>query len=67
MKEETKYTNKFQPENQPEHDDRLPYEPPMLRKHGKVNNATQTVPDSGFVDSFFGPGFGDDDGGSVTS
>ena len=43
MNEETKYANQLQLEAGSENVNRLPYEPPMLRKHGKVNNATQTI------------------------
>ena len=43
--EENKEQSEFPQENHSEkQDNRLPYEPPTLRKHGKVNNATQTVP-----------------------
>lgn len=38
-------------------DNRLPYEKPKLRKHGKVNDATKAIPVPGFLDSTFGPRF----------
>lgn len=45
MSEESKDKSESQEENSLEKEDnRLPYEPPKLRKHGKVSNATQTVP-----------------------
>ncbi|MEA5593400.1 DEAD/DEAH box helicase [Rivularia sp. UHCC 0363] len=41
MEEETKDKCESQEENQSEKEDnRLPYEPPKLRKHGKVNDTT---------------------------
>lgn len=43
MNEETRYANQLRSEARSENDSRLPYEPPTLRKHGKVNNATQAV------------------------
>lgn len=49
MAEEIKKSNQPQEENQPEPqkvenvDNRLPYEPPTLRKHGKIHGATKTV------------------------
>ena len=48
MAEELKQSNQTQ-EEQPEPqeaqsvDNRLPYEPPKLRKHGKIHGATKTV------------------------
>ena len=50
MAEELKKFYQPQQENQPEPqkaenvDNRLPYEPPTLRKHGKINDATKTIP-----------------------
>jgi hypothetical protein len=42
--EENKEQSEFPQENHSEkQDNRLPYEPPTLRKHGKVNNATQSA------------------------
>ena len=56
MSEEAKEKSEFQEENQSEKvDNRLPYEPPTLRKHGKVNNATNSVIAPGnfdFLDPF---------------
>ncbi|MGB3755087.1 MAG: DEAD/DEAH box helicase [Rivularia sp. (in: cyanobacteria)] len=49
MAEELKKFNQPQQENQPEPqkaenvDNRLPYEPPKLRKHGKINGATKLI------------------------
>ena len=41
MAEEAKDKSESQEENQSEKEDnRLPYEPPKLRKHGKVNDTT---------------------------
>lgn len=41
-------------------DNRLPYEKPKLRKHGKVNDATKTIPVRiPEFDSRFGPIFAD--------
>lgn len=55
MAEEIKKYNQPEEENQPEPekaenvDNRLPYEPPLLRKHGKINDATKTIiVDGGF-------------------
>ena len=47
MAEEIKKSNQPQQENQPEAqkaenvDNRLPYKPPTLRKHGKIHGATK--------------------------
>lgn len=57
MSEEFKDKSQSQEENPLEKEDnRLPYEPPKLRKHGKVSNATQSIliPNPTF-DSIFGP------------
>jgi hypothetical protein len=44
MTEQINKSNQFQEENQSEKEDnRLPYEPPKLRKHGKVNDTTLTT------------------------
>lgn len=59
MTEETNHKNKPLLENQPEPDPRLPYKPPVLRKHGKVNHATQSTFIIGDFDNLFGPGFAD--------
>ncbi|MGF1676142.1 MAG: DEAD/DEAH box helicase [Rivularia sp. (in: cyanobacteria)] len=58
MAEFPKNMSESHEENQPEKEDnRLPYEKPKLRKHGKVNNTTLTVPFPGFkTDNPFGPG-----------
>ena len=53
MNQETKYANQLQLEAGSENVNRLPYEPPTLRKHGKVNNATQSVLVAGAFDSTF--------------
>ncbi|MEA5593419.1 DEAD/DEAH box helicase [Rivularia sp. UHCC 0363] len=56
-------SNQPEEENQPETekaenlDNRLPYETPKLRKHGKVNDATKLIPRPGFFDGPFGPRF----------
>jgi len=43
MEEETKDKSESPQDNQSENEDnRLPYEPPKLRKHGKVNDTTLT-------------------------
>ncbi|NJM20693.1 MAG: DEAD/DEAH box helicase [Richelia sp. RM1_1_1] len=59
MTQEAKEQSESQQENHPEKvDNRLPYEPPKLRKHGKVGNATQTIlVRSPRIDIRFGPGF----------
>jgi hypothetical protein len=54
--------NKIEPQREnvrEKEGNRLPYEPPRLRKHGKVSNATQTIPP--FIPPFdgFGPPFTD--------
>ncbi|NJL39867.1 MAG: DEAD/DEAH box helicase, partial [Leptolyngbyaceae cyanobacterium SM1_4_3] len=41
MAEETQDNKENQPEKE---DNRLPYEKPKLRKHGKVNDTTLSVP-----------------------
>jgi hypothetical protein len=52
MPEEAKDKSESQEENQSEKvDNRLPYSPPTLRKHGKINNATNNAPVLGFFDS----------------
>ncbi|MGB3641421.1 MAG: DEAD/DEAH box helicase [Rivularia sp. (in: cyanobacteria)] len=44
MAEEAKDKNESQQENKSEKvDNRLPYEPPKLRKHGKIHGATKTI------------------------
>ncbi|AFY43918.1 hypothetical protein [Nostoc sp. PCC 7107] len=55
MAEETKDNSESQEENQSENEDnRLPYEAPKLRKHGKVNDTTTlTVPFNGVFDNPF--------------
>ena len=61
MADATVKSNKPEEENQPEVekaenlDNRLPYETPKLRKHGKVNYATKLVPIPGFFDGPLGP------------
>lgn len=62
MAEEIKKSNQPEEENQPEPekaenvDHRLPYEPPLLRKHGKINDATKAVPiPAPTFDNIFGP------------
>ncbi len=53
MADEAKEKNESQEENQSEKvDNRLPYSPPTLRKHGKINNATNTVFVPGNFDAF---------------
>lgn len=61
MAEKLKKSNQPQEENQPEPekaenvDNRLPYEAPKLRKHGKIHDATKAVPFfAPRVDSTFG-------------
>jgi len=50
-------TEKIKKSNQSEKEDnRLPYEPPKLRKHGKVNDTTLALPvPAPSFDSPFGP------------
>ena len=56
MAEEAKDRNESQQENKSEKvDNRLPYEPPTLRKHGKINNTTKLT----FIDPFNFDGFFD--------
>lgn len=56
--EETKEQSEPHKENPLEKEDnRLPYEPPKLRKHGKVSHTTQTIFAIGSFDVFIGPGF----------
>ena len=65
MTEEFKGLNQPQEEGQPEPqkaenlDNRLPYETPKLRKHGKINDATKTILALGPFDVAFGPGLAD--------
>ncbi len=56
MAEDIKNSSESHEENQPEKEDnRLPYEPPKLRKHGKVNDTTLSIPVVGIrFDSRFG-------------
>lgn len=61
MAESTKNTSESQEENHFENEDnRLPYEPPKLRKDGKVSNATQVIPIIQDFDNNFGPPFSND-------
>ncbi|MBV6623080.1 MAG: DEAD/DEAH box helicase [Rivularia sp. (in: Bacteria)] len=57
MAEEPKEQSESQQENESEKvDNRLPYQPPKLRKHGKVNDTTFTVLQAPpQFDSIFGP------------
>jgi len=49
MEEEAKDKSESQEENQSENEDnRLPYEAPLLRKHGKVNDTTLVIFPSSF-------------------
>ena len=60
MAQEAKDKKESQSENHSEKvDNRLPYEPPTLRKHGKINDVTKTAIIPDFFDIGFGPGFGD--------
>lgn len=60
MTEENKFANKLISKNQLEGDNRLLYEPPALRRHGKVGNVTQTIlVAEPFFDSNFGPNYAD--------
>lgn len=43
MAEEIKKFNQFQEENQSKEDNRLPYESPLLRKHGTLRDLTKSV------------------------
>ena len=56
MAEDNKEQSEFPQENQSEKvDNRLPYSPPTLRKHGKINDATNNVFAPGnfdFIDPF---------------
>ena len=55
MAEEAKDKSESQESNQSEKvDNRLPYSPPTLRKHGKINNTTKLIIlDGGFDGDFF--------------
>ena len=54
MAEEAKDKNEFQQENESQNmDDRLPYESPKLRKHGKINNTTKSTIFAPDFDGFF--------------
>ncbi len=62
MAEELKISNQPEEENQPEPekaesvDNRLPYEKPLLRKHGKIHDATKATPfPNPTIDNPFGP------------
>jgi hypothetical protein len=63
--EEIKKSNQLQQENQSEAenaqkvDNRIPYEKPLLRKHGKINDRTNTGNFGNSFD-FFDPGSGGD-------
>jgi len=58
--EEAKYNSASQEKKQSEKEDnRLPYEPPKLRKHGKVNDTTLTTIPGGPFDNPFGLQIGD--------
>lgn len=60
MAQEAKDKKESQSENHSEKvDNRLPYEPPTLRKHGKINGVTKTIVAPGIFDIGFGPGFED--------
>ena len=53
MSEEAKDKKESQEENQSEKvDNRLPYSSPTLRKHGKINHATNTILTPGNLDGF---------------
>jgi hypothetical protein len=58
MAEENKEQSELSQEhNSEKEDNRLPYEPPKLRKHGKVNDTTLTrITPAPRIDAFFGPG-----------
>lgn len=61
MAEDAKNKSESQEENQSEKvDNRLPYQPPTLRKHGKVSNITQTILVPGDFDIFIGLPFSND-------
>ncbi|MBE9212003.1 hypothetical protein IQ247_04625 [Plectonema cf. radiosum LEGE 06105] len=55
MAEEAKDKNESQQENHSEKQDnnRLPYQPPTLRKHGKINNTTKSTVIAIDIDGFF--------------
>ena len=60
MTEEAKEKSESQEENQSEKvDNRLPYEPPTLRKHGKINGVTKTALIPDLFDIGLGLDFGD--------
>ena len=47
--------NQSEPENAQEVDNRIPYEKPLLRKHGKINHETNFINfDAASVDGFAG-------------
>ena len=55
--EEIKKSNQPESSNQSETqkvDNRLPYEKPLLRKHGKINDGTNTISNPGNFDFSFG-------------
>ncbi|NJL60679.1 MAG: DEAD/DEAH box helicase [Methylacidiphilales bacterium] len=54
MTESAKNTNEFQEIKYEKEDNRLPYEPPKLRKHGKVNDTTATINFAPDFDGFLG-------------
>ncbi len=58
MVEEAEDKIEPQRENIPEkQDNRLPYEPPKLRKHGKINDTTLAIlVPAARIDARFGPG-----------
>ena len=61
MSEEAKDKTESKEENQSEKvDNRLPYSPPTLRKHGKINHATNNIAAPGFNDFLLDPFFFED-------
>lgn len=48
-------SNQSEPEKAENVDNRLPYEAPKLRKHGKLNDATKLNPVFGSLDNPFNP------------
>ena len=60
MAQEAKDKSESQEENHSEKvDNRLPYEPPTLRKHGKINDVTKNIVAPGVFDTGIGFNFED--------
>ncbi|WP_414623423.1 PqqD family protein [Calothrix sp. CCY 0018] len=58
--EEFKKSNQPEAENAQKVDNRIPYEKPLLRKHGKINQETNiTFTNTPTIDGFGAPGYAD--------